>query len=69
MSGSSHVAASFVISPYHSRFISSGGQSGNALSPQYAAFLADWQAGRYRPMRFERATIDAEQASTLRFEP
>lgn len=52
-----------------SRFIQSVGQSAHILSPNYDDYLADWQAVRYRPMRLERATIDAAAQSTLRLEP
>ena len=48
-----------------SRFIQSTGQSGHFLSSHYADYLEDWQAVRYRPMRFSRAAVEAGRASTL----
>ena len=42
-----------------SLFIHSGGQSGNPLSPHYAAFSAAWAKSEYIPMRTERAAIEA----------
>ncbi len=40
-------------------FIHSGGQSGNPLSPHYAAFSAAWAKSEYIPMRTDRAAIEA----------
>jgi penicillin amidase len=51
------------------RFIQAIGQSGHLLSPHYDDYMADWQAVRYRPMRFERATVEQAQQATLRLEP
>jgi penicillin amidase len=51
------------------RFIQSVGQSGHVLSPHYDDYLSDWQAVRYRPMRFERATVERDQQAILRLEP
>ncbi|HEY0406839.1 MAG TPA: penicillin acylase family protein [Pyrinomonadaceae bacterium] len=51
------------------KFILAIGQSGHLLSTHYADYLDDWQAVRYRPMRFEKATILREQEATLRLEP
>ncbi len=50
-------------------FIQAIGQSGNLLSPYYADYLEDWQAGRLRPMRMDRAEIEQHRLSTLRLEP
>jgi penicillin G amidase len=52
-----------------SRFIQAIGQSGNLLSPHYDDFLADWQAVRYRPMRFQPETVRRHQQATLRLIP
>jgi penicillin amidase len=41
-----------------SLFIHSGGQSGNPLSPDYAAFSDAWAKVEYIPMRTERAAIE-----------
>lgn len=51
------------------RFIQAIGQSGHPLSPHYDDYLQDWQAVRYRTMRFERATIEQAQQATLRLQP
>lgn len=51
------------------QFIHAIGQSGHPLSPHYDHYLDDWRAGRYRPMRIERATIEQASAGTLRLEP
>jgi penicillin G amidase len=51
------------------RFIHAGGQSGHLLSPHYDSYLDDWQAVRYRPMRFTAEAIEAARAATLRLEP
>ncbi|MBV9790972.1 MAG: penicillin acylase family protein, partial [Chloroflexi bacterium] len=51
------------------QFIQAIGQSGNVLSPHYDDFLGDWQAVRYRPMRFDRETVERDQVSLLRLEP
>ena len=42
-----------------SLFIHSGGQSGNPLSPHYAAFSEAWARSEYIPMRTNRAAIEA----------
>jgi penicillin amidase len=51
------------------QFIQSSGQSGNLLSAGYDDYLSDWQAVRYRPMRFERTTVEHGRKATLRLEP
>jgi penicillin amidase len=51
------------------RFIQAIGQSGNALSPHYDDYLADWQAVRYRPMRFQLETVKRAHQTTLRLAP
>lgn len=50
-------------------FISSTGQSGNALSPHYDDYLTDLAEGRFRPLRFDRAAVERDQESLLRLEP
>lgn len=52
-----------------SRFTLAPGQSGHFLSSHYDDLLEDWQALRYRPLRFERATIEYALAGRLRLEP
>jgi penicillin amidase len=42
----------------NSLFIHSGGQSGNPLSPNYAAFSKAWANVEYIPMRTARAAIE-----------
>ena len=51
------------------RFIQPLGQSGHVLSPHYDDFLADWQAVRYRSMRFDREAVEHDQLGLLRLEP
>jgi penicillin amidase len=51
------------------KFILAIGQSGHLLSSHYDDYLEDWQAMRYRPMRFERATVLRDQEAVLRLEP
>lgn len=55
--------------PDGGRFIQAIGQSGHLLSPNYDDYMADWQAVRYRPMRFERASVERDQQGVLRLEP
>ncbi|WP_029215459.1 penicillin acylase family protein, partial [Kallotenue papyrolyticum] len=55
--------------PNAGRFIHAGGQSGHFLSPFYDDYLADWQAGRYRPMWMDREQIQTAGATTLWLEP
>ena len=52
-----------------SRFLDAVGQSGPFLSPRYDDFLKSWQAVQHRPMRMQRAQIDAGAVGTLRLEP
>jgi penicillin G amidase len=40
------------------RFILAPGQSGNPFSPHYDDYLNSWQAGRYRPMRFDQEPVE-----------
>jgi penicillin amidase len=52
-----------------SLFIHSGGQSGNPLSPHYAAFSEAWANGEYLPMRTERKAIEAGGVRRLVLRP
>jgi penicillin amidase len=52
-----------------SLFIHSGGQSGNPLSPDYAAFSVAWAKGEYIPMRTRRAAIEAGGVKRLVLKP
>lgn len=52
-----------------SLFIHSGGQSGNILSPHYAAFTEAWAKGEYIPMLTARAALDAQPHQLLRLTP
>jgi acyl-homoserine lactone acylase PvdQ len=45
------------------------GQSGHLLSGRYGNLLDDWNDGRYRPLRFTRATVDGAAASRLQLQP
>lgn len=55
--------------PEKSLFIHSGGQSGNVLSPHYAAFTEAWAKNEYIPMIADRKTIEAQPHETLRLVP
>ena len=55
--------------PENSRFIHSGGQSGNLLATDYAGFTAAWAGGRYVPMRMDRAAIEAAGVRRLVLNP
>jgi penicillin amidase len=50
-------------------FIQATGQSGHVLSAEYADYIEDWQAVRYRPMRFSRARVEQDQQAVLQLEP
>jgi len=50
-------------------FIHSGGQSGNVLSPHYAAFTEAWAKGEYVPMVSTRNVLDAQPHRLLRLVP
>ncbi len=52
-----------------SLFIHSGGQSGNVLSPHYAAFTAAWAKGEYIPMVTARSALEARPHGLLRILP
>jgi penicillin amidase len=52
-----------------SLFIHSGGQSGNPLSPHYAAFSEAWAKSEYIPMRTDRAAIEAGRVNKLVLAP
>lgn len=53
----------------NSRMINAPGQAGHFMSPHYDDLLERWQAVQYIPMRFDRTSVDAAQAGTLRLEP
>jgi len=50
-------------------FILPLGQSGQLLSGRYSDMLEDWNEGRYRPLRFSRAAVDAVAAHRLTLRP
>ncbi|MGE3508527.1 MAG: penicillin acylase family protein, partial [Vicinamibacterales bacterium] len=52
-----------------SRFLDAVGQSGHFLSPRYDDFLPSFQTVDHRPMRLERARIDADAIGRLRLRP
>lgn len=52
-----------------SRFIHSGGQSGNVFSPLYSSFAARWAAVEYVPMRMRRETVEKGAIGTLTLAP
>ncbi|MCX7960014.1 MAG: penicillin acylase family protein [Burkholderiales bacterium] len=55
--------------PERSLFIHSGGQSGNVLSPHYAAFSEAWAKNEYIPMVTRRETLEAQPHEKLRLLP
>lgn len=55
--------------PDSGQFIQAIGQSGHVLSSHYADYLRDWQAVRYRPMRFEQETVVQHQRALLELRP
>jgi penicillin G amidase len=46
-----------------------GGQSGNPASPHYEDGLLDWRNGRYHPLLFSRARVEAAAKSILLLGP
>jgi penicillin amidase len=46
-----------------------GGQSGHPASPHYQDSIADWQNGRYHPLLFSRARVEAAAQGSLTLEP
>jgi penicillin amidase len=52
-----------------SRFMHTTGQSGQALSGEYANLIERWQRVEYLPMRFGQAAVDAAAAGTLTLTP
>ena len=52
-----------------SRFLDAVGESGHFLSRHYDDYLAEWAAGRYRPMRMERSAIERGMVGRLRLVP
>lgn len=50
-------------------FILPLGQSGELLSGHYSDLLKDWNEGRYRPLRFSRAIVEAAADHRLMLEP
>lgn len=46
-----------------------GGQSGHPASPHYQDRIAEWREGRYFPLLFSRAKIEAAAQGTWRLEP
>jgi penicillin amidase len=52
-----------------SLYIHSGGQSGNRLSPHYAAFSAAWAKNEYIRMRTDRKAIEESPHQLLRLTP
>lgn len=55
--------------PEQSLYIHSGGQSGNVLSPHYAAFTEAWAKNEYIRMVTQRAALQAEPHRLLRLIP
>ena len=52
-----------------SRFIDAVGEAGHFLSTHYDDFMTDWQAGRYRRMRIERADVNNGALGQLHLAP
>lgn len=45
------------------------GQSGDPRDPHWSDLAQDWSAGRYRPLPYSRAAVDAATARLIRLEP
>ena len=45
------------------------GESGDPSSKHYSDLLADWNAGRYHPMPFSRAAVEAVMEERIVLEP
>jgi penicillin G amidase len=52
-----------------SRFVNMPGLSGDPKSPHYRDQLPDWVAGRYVPLSFSRAAVDAVAERVIRLTP
>lgn len=52
-----------------SAFVVPLGQSGHLLSGHYSDMLEDWNAGRYRQLRFSRRAVDGAAAHRLTLRP
>lgn len=52
-----------------SRFVNGAGQSGDPRSPHYADHGDAWAAGRYFPLPYTAAAVEAACATRLRLEP
>lgn len=50
-------------------FVNLPGQSGDPTSPHYDDLLDDWREGRYHPLSFSRAAVDAVTEMVVRLEP
>jgi len=53
----------------NSLFIHTTGQSGHPLHKHYADMIESWQAVEYHPMRFDRASIEADKEGVLVLRP
>ena len=49
----------------NSLFIHTTGQSGHPLHRHYADMMAPWQAVKYHPMHFDKASIEADKKGVL----
>jgi penicillin G amidase len=52
-----------------SRFLNMPGQSGDPTDPHYRDLLPGWLEGRYAPLSFSRAAVDAVAERIIRLEP
>jgi penicillin G amidase len=52
-----------------SRMTNAPGESGDPDSPHYSDGLAEWAAGRYHPMVFSRAAVEANTVERIRLAP
>lgn len=53
----------------NSLFIALAGQSGDPDSPHFGDMAQDWRDGRYHPLRYSRASVDAGAEQVLRLTP
>jgi len=52
-----------------SRVINTPGQSGDPRNPHYRDMVSDWEAGRYVPLLYTRAAVEAETRQRIRLQP
>lgn len=53
----------------NSLFVALAGQSGDPTSPHFSDMAQDWRDGRYHPLRYSRAAVDAGAKQVLHLTP